>query len=414
MEETSMRRILDSYSKSILRCALAVGLLVAPRGAKAAAFEVLYTFQGGNDGGVPRGGVVADKAGNLYGTAGGGIEQSGIVFKLAPDGTQTVLHAFAGGDGYGPDGLIADKVGNFYGTTGGGGGKNFYGTVFKMAPDGNETLRYDFKGHGDGRLPYAGVILENGNLYGTTLYGGDACGRRTGCGTVFKVAPDGTETVLHAFYRHHSDGRWPYAGLVADSAGNLYGTTVEGGIACGRPVGCGTVFKLAPDGTETVLYAFRKAHGEGPSANLILDSAGNLYGTTSRGGTHDGGTVFKLAPDGTETVLYNFCSQTNCSDGGYPDSALIADKAGNFYGTASAGGQAGSVCSGGCGTVFQLSPEGTYTVLYTFTGGRDGADPVAGLLLRKGYLYGAASEGGAVVSELICEFGCGTVFRVKL
>jgi uncharacterized repeat protein (TIGR03803 family) len=195
--------------------------------------------------------------------------------------------------------------------------------------------------------PSAELIMDAAaNLYGTTYHGGTSGG-----GVVFKLAPDGTETVLYSFCSQFNcaDGDHPSAGLIMDGAGNLYGTTYYGGTSGG-----GVVFKLAPDGTETVLYSFCSqsncADGSDPEAGLIMDGAGNLYGTTSDGGGTFGGVVFKLAPDGTETVLYSFCSQSGCADGSYPEAGLIMDGAGNLYGTTLGGGTSGT------GVVFMVTP----------------------------------------------------------
>ncbi len=400
-----MFRILNVFGKSILGCGLALGMLVPLNSAHAE--KVLYVFRHALDGHQPMSGLITDSAGNLYGTTQLGGKNYGTVFRLAPDGSETVLYSFAGGsDGAGPlAGLIADSAGNLYGTTAKGGGAGCgghgCGTVFKLTPDGTETVLYSFAGGNDGISPVAGLITDSaGNLYGTTQLGG-----KNHFGTVFKLAPDGTETVLYRFCFQGdpcTDGGSPYAGLIKDKAGNLYGTTAEGGTYSG-----GTVFRLAPDGSETVLYSFaRGSDGAYPKAGLIADSAGNLYGTTaSGGGTGCGGygcgTVFKLAPEGTETVLYAFTG----NDGAYPEAGVITDSAGNFYGTTQQGGTNDN------GTVFKLAPDGTETVLYSFAGGSDGSLPFAGLIAdKKGHLYGTTSEGG---STRCYGFGCGTVFKLN-
>ena len=256
------------------------------------------------------------------------------------------------------NGLIADSAGNLYGTTSGG-GASYKGVVFKLAPDGTETVLHSFPGFpSDGNSPYAGLIADSaGNLYGTTLSRDSV----SHAGVVFKLAPNGTagwtETVLHSFTGFPTDGALPYAGLIADSAGNLYGATTGGGGGPGAS-GQGVVFKLAPDGTETVLHSFTLGSGGGgPLAGLIADSAGNLYGTTQVGGASGQGVVFKLAPNGTggwtESVLYSF---TGGSDGGQPFyGSLIADGAGNLYGTTVGGGASGA------GVVFKLSGTGFVT-----------------------------------------------------
>jgi uncharacterized repeat protein (TIGR03803 family) len=303
--------------------------------------------------------------------------------------------------------LIIDRAGNLYGTTVEGGGANNDGTVFKLAADGTETVLYAFKGGSDGVAPVGSLVADrSGNLYGDTASGGSymgsACADR-GCGTVFEIASNGTETILYAF-QGESDGGVPYAGLTRNKSGNLYGTTSEGGINCNgvTTFGCGVVFQVTPSGVESVLYTFQGGNdGYLPEAGLTMDTDGNLYGTTAVGGTggaqcveaQDGcGTVFKLAPDGTETVLYSFQGGT---DGWDPLAGVVRDKTGNLYGTTFAGG--GAHCAHtrpGCGTVFKLAPDGTETVLFAFYNSH-GRQPAAGLLMGKnGLLYGTTPTGG--------------------
>jgi len=278
---------------------------------------------------------------------------------------------------------------------------------------------HEFKGP-DGANPYAGLVFDTGgNLYGTTQGGGVH-----NSGTVFKLKPnaDGswTESVLHNFcsLANCADGFDPTASLTFDAAGNLYGTAQQGGnAACAQ--GCGVVFKLTPNSngswTESVLHTFNVADGAFPTSGLIFDSAGNLYGTTFNGGTFDAGTAFKLAPNAdrtwTESVLYNFCNLSTC---GYnPDASLVFDGAGNLYGTTHGGGSA--VCV--CGTVFKLTPnsDGSWTesVLYLFNG-TDGAYPAAGLIFdTEGNLYGTTSYGGiSSCSSPNGLYTCGTVFEL--
>jgi len=327
---------------------------VAPDGTE----TVLYSFLGGNDGAMPDGGLVADRAGNLYGTTleGGGANNDGTVFKIAADGAETVLYAFQGGsDGAFPrGGLIADRKGNFYGTTAAGGSANCpdggCGTVYKVKSNGQETVLHAFQGGSDGWSPEGNVFMDTaGNLYGTTVSGGTGNPNNCGdfsCGTIFKVTQSGTESVVYDF-QGGSGGYAPEAGLTIDNAGNLYGTTAYGGTGGAQCVegqdGCGTVFRLAPDGTESVLYSFHGgADGWDPVARVIMDKAGNLYGTTfAGGGTHctqmtaGCGMVFKLASDATETVLYAFYGK----HGVQPAAGLLMGKDGLLYGTASAGGK---------------------------------------------------------------------------
>ncbi|MGH9208408.1 MAG: choice-of-anchor tandem repeat GloVer-containing protein, partial [Acidimicrobiales bacterium] len=283
------------------------------------------------------------------------------------------------------------------------------GVVFKLTPGGTETVLHSFcmqPNCSDGAYPLAGLIADSsGNLYGTTEQGGGASGQ----GVVFKLTPGGNETVLYSIctFPGCSGGSRLNAGLIADSSGNLYGTATDGGMSGGcSGTGCGVVFKLSPGGTETVLHSFTGSpiDGANPYAGLIADSSGNLYGTTYGGGASQNGVVFKLTPGGTETVLYSFCSLTGCSDGAAPQAGLIADSSGNLYGTTAAGG-ASAACTVGCGVVFKLTPGGTETVLYSFTGGGDGALPEAGLIAdSSGNLYGTTEIGGALNS--------GTVFKL--
>ena len=251
--------------------------------------------------------------------------------------TETVLYGFAGSpDGGGPGAaLIRDKEGNLYGTTLAGGvynacygGSSGCGTVFKLTPSGTETILWSFGNGKDGSSPSGSFIFDKGNLYSTTRYGGAYNG-----GTVFKLTPSGTETILWSF-GNGADGYNPYAGLVVDKLGNLYGTTSAGG-ATSCYNGCGTVFRLTPSGTETVLYSFGSQSGDGyfPLAGLTMDAKGNLYGTTLAGGAYNQGTVFKLTPSGTETILWSFGNEW---DGAWPNGGLVFDHKGNLYGMTAA------------------------------------------------------------------------------
>ncbi len=246
---------------------------------------VLYSFTGGADGANPEAGLVRDPDGSLYGTTIAGGSGSGVVFKVDSNGTETVLHTFTSGadGGYPQAGLIRDLNGDLYGTTSGGGSPG-PGVVFKLDTTGAETVLYTFTGGADGGTPYGGLVRDSaGNLYGSTLQGGVTTGSQ-GYGVVFKLDAAGTETVLYTF-TGGSDGASPYAGLVRDSAGNLYGTTYGGGRAFGNT------------GAETVLHTFAGGTGGAkPQAGLIRDAKGNLYGTTVFGGSGGNGVVFKLTP----------------------------------------------------------------------------------------------------------------------
>ena len=250
------------------------------------------------------------------------------------------------------------------------------------------SVLYSFKGLNDGRDPHAGPLVKiKGTLYGTTEYGGGPCHGRCFGGTVFTITTSGTESVLHSFETASGDGKNPRAGII-DGTGTLYGTTVHGGSASCY---CGTVFKLTLSGAETVLYSFTgKPDGYGPDAGL-LDVNGTLYGTTINGGANGDGTVFAVAPSGTETVLHSFAGKP---DGAHPYAGLV-NVNGTIYGTTTSGG-ANCGSTGGCGTVFTITPSGAEAVLYSFKGGPgDGRYPTqANLLDVDGTLYGTTKHGG--------------------
>jgi uncharacterized repeat protein (TIGR03803 family) len=331
-------------------------------------------------------------------------------------------------DGLGPvAGLTFDRAGNLYGTTESGGAHS-NGTVFELTPNSSggwtESVLYSFCSLTkcqDGEQIFTGVIFDQaGNLYGTTTHGGIH-----DWGTVFQLSPNSnggwTEKVLYNFcsLSKCSDGSQPESGLIFDQAGNLYGTTASGGEGSGNDEG--TVFELEPNAngswTESVLHSFNGPDGLNPQASLILDAAGNLYGTTEYGGTGGGGTagggtIFELMPASggwTESVLYDFCSAENCADGLEPAASLIFDQTGNLYGTTVEGGAA---CN--CGVVFQLTlgQGGSWMekVLHAFTGG-DGSYPSGSLVFDStGNLFGTAHEGGNLTA---CPTGgCGVVFKL--
>jgi uncharacterized repeat protein (TIGR03803 family) len=384
--------------------ALAVAMVLVPTvaatRAQAQTFKVLYTFTGGADGAEPYANLIQDANGNLYGTTlYGGASGYGTVFKLSKSDKETVLHSFTGtgGDGTNPQaGLVRDAEGNVYGTTLYG-GASANGTVFKVSKTGKETVLYSFTGTGgDGATPVAGLLRDaTGNLYGTTSAGG-----AYGFGTVFMLDKTGKETVLYSFTETGGDGLNPYAGLVRDAKGNLYGTTFGGGTS-----GDGTVFVVEKTGKEKVLHSFSGgADGGFPVYGyLVRDSAGNLYGTTEIGGASDRGTIFKLDKTGKETVLYSLADTGG--DGEFPVAGLVRDAKGNLYGTTDGGGTSRD------GTVFMLDKTGKETVQYSFTGGSDGSGPVAGLVRdAAGNLYGIAAFGGDLSG---CSgYGCGTVFKL--
>jgi uncharacterized repeat protein (TIGR03803 family) len=340
--------------------------------------------------------LVIDSAGNLYGTTyGGGAYQEGAVFKLTPDGTETVLHSFndlnSSPDGsYPVAGVIRDKNGNIYGTTVNGGPYNS-GTVFKLSPSGTETILYSFGVTStDGGDPYGPVVLDShGNLYGVTVYGG-----AHGYGTVYEISAAGVESILYSFTKTGSDGGYPEGPLVFDSRGNLYGTTEYGGT-----YGYGTVFRLSPNGTETVLHSFGfKNDGQHPVSGVVLAKNGDMYGTTTQGGALRAGAVFKLSPNGQEWV--HSITPSN-GEGAYPMGGLVLDASGNLYGTTTYGGTASA------GAVYELKADGTMAVLHDFAGSStDGSTPYDGLTMDSaGNLYGTTYNGGAT------NFS-GTVYKI--
>jgi uncharacterized repeat protein (TIGR03803 family) len=337
----------------------------------------LHDFAGGaNDGADTGANVTLDDLGNIYGTTDfGGASGDGVVFKLAPDGTQTVLHSFAGSDGSAPDGgVVLTASGTVYGTAGSGGASG-NGVLFKLSANGKYKVLHDF-GSNDGSFIRGDLIRDKqGNLYGTALFGG-----ANDDGTVFKYGFDGTFSVLHAF--NATDGEFPEHGVVRDQEGNLYGVTAFGGTSDN-----GTVFKLAPNGTLTTLHNFTGgADGGFLYGGLDIDKDGNLYGSTVDGGANSAGTVFKLAQDGTLTTLYNF---TGGADGGSPEGdMLLVGK--NLYSTNTEGGD--PTCQ--CGVVYEVTAKGKAKVLHAFTG-NDGGGYSAGLASSNGTFYGATASGGA-------------------
>lgn len=365
--------------------------MLAGRQATAQTFTVIHNFTGA-DGAQPMAGLIRDGSGNLYGTtySGGSAAYYGTVFKIDYAGNYTVLHSFnwtAGAnwlDGaYPMADLVQDASGNLYGTTSGG-GPDGRGTVFKIDHAGEETIFHYFTDLA--YYPRAGLVLDaSGNLYGTT-WGFDGSPS-----TIFKIDPAGNETD----YRNTADGY--DSDLVLDSSGNLYGTNEYGG-----SYGWGSVFRIDPAGNQTVLHSFNFDGIDGfePHSGVIFDASGNLYGTTSNGGSSKypgAGIVFKIDPAGNETILHRF---NGPDDGMWPTAGLVRDAAGNLYGTTLAGGSASY------GTVFKIDSAGNETILHNFTGGDEGGAPIARLILDpSGNLYGTTYLGGSA--------DLGTVFKIS-
>jgi uncharacterized repeat protein (TIGR03803 family) len=373
------------------------------------AAETRFTL---TDGRNPQSYLIGDSTGALYGTTylGGDTrcdKGCGTIFKLTPSGsryTESILYAFHGTpDGFNPAaGLIADSSGSFYGTTQNG-GANGWGSVFKLTPTKHgyvESVVYSFQGDPNGSTPFSSLVEDRtGALYGTAFDYGPVI-----FGTVFKLTPhdDGYDySILHSF--NGGDGAYPYASLISDTSGALYGTAESGGAG---GIGNGTVFKLTPNGNSydfSVLYTFTGgSDGATPEAAVLLDSRGALYGTTLNGGTFGKGTVFKLTPaDGvySESVLHSFAGG---ADGHHPVAPLV----GTLYGTTQGLTQQRDPR---LGTVFKLAPNGSgydYSVLHVFTGGTDGSTLDSSLIEDgRGRLYGTTFEGGTT--------GLGTVFRLS-
>jgi uncharacterized repeat protein (TIGR03803 family) len=362
--------------------------------AEAKGFRTLYQFEGGDDGNGSVDRLLVDGSGNLYGVTTANDSVLGTVFMLSPGGTETVLHAFQYQTfqaSIPTGGVVMDAQGNLYGEARNGGQlvcpevsilNPDCGSIYKLATDGTMTTIYSFQGGADGSAPLGGLLIDSaGNLFGTTRLGGTGTFCGGGCGTVFKLAPNGTKTILYNF-TGQSDGATPTGSLIADAQGNLYGTTALGGHDHG------TVFRVTPGGVETQLYAFNGTDGNQPSAGLAFDKAGNMYGTTPTGGNlgDSYGVAYKLAPDGTLTVLHNFGGAEG--DGIYPTGNVAIDRKGNLYGTTIEGGK--GCHSFGCGTVFRISKDGSYSQLERFKSGI-AHNPFAGLVVDgSGNLYGSA------------------------
>jgi uncharacterized repeat protein (TIGR03803 family) len=428
-------------SLRLLAAAVAVCILTALTQAqvqsnKAASYKekVLHAFTAASDGWLP-GPLLRDAKGNLYGVNTWGGDTSGecdfffpgcgTVFELSAEGKFSVLHTFNFSDGAVPHNLIQDASGNLYGTTRDGGDNTYCqsgcGVIFELTPAGKFTVLYRFTGEADGDNPASGLIIDvAGNLYGT------AQGGPYNYGEVFELTSSRSLKVLYVF-SGNADGGAPN-GVSQDSKGNLYGATVAGGdLLCHLSQnGCGVVYRLDKNGTETVLYRFKgESDGAFPEAPLFMDKAGNLYGTTTRGGDEKGncnhskelppgcGTIFKIDTSGTFSVLFTF-------DGadGYSPNQIMQDAHGNLYGTTPSGGN-GKCSYGdyaiGCGVVFKLTPSGKESVLHNFKGQRDGGNPPGKIVEDStGNLYGTTFYGGNLSCIPYYGYGpgCGVIFEL--
>ena len=376
----------------IVRFALALTLLAwttSGRGQIAVSLTTLYSFPS-SGGFSPNAGLIQGSDGNFYSTSVyGGIDGNGTVYQVTPAGALTILHSFGGapnltnGDGAFPrSGLLQGSDGSFYGTAPDG-GTAANGTVFKITTGGTFTALHEFTSEDDGASPAGSLAVgKDGAFYGTTWYGGALAG-----GTVYRMTATGEVTIISDFSLSGQVSTLPNGDLALGSDGNFYGTTYYGGT-----VGNGTVFRVTPDGEMTVLHNFgsedhygENSDGAGPPAGPILGSDGNFYGTTVGGGTDGEGTIFKMTPGGELTTLHSF----DHNDGDvHPSAGLIEGRDGNFYGTGGDGGGASSY-----GTIFQMTPAGTFTTLYRFSRS-DGDGPLGLIQGSDGSFYGITTAGG--------------------
>jgi uncharacterized repeat protein (TIGR03803 family) len=416
--------------RAIALLTILLAAAVAARQAQAQTYTVLHAFAAGSDGAVPSP-LIRDDQGNLYGTTrfGGitscGLDTCGTVFKVDSTGEETVLYRFTGGsNGTNPvAALVRDAKGNLYGTTQGNGFVNGASVVFKVDPNGQQTVLFTADANASSfDSPLA--LDAQGNLYGMSPYGGQPnCGvarDQLGCGTLFKVSPSGKFTVLHVF--KGKDGIQPEGGVVLDAKGNLYGTAAYGGkLKCNYPgwgqprgAGCGTIYKLDRSGKFSILHTFTGPGDGSYPLGLSIDSAGNLYGIAESGGDvikHSNyeygiGTVFKVDASGKFSVLFTFTPDTTRNN--LYANHLVRDSNGNLYGLQEVGE-----------SLFRIDKKGNYIDLHDFEGegeGSDGFNPVGIVLGSDGDVYGTMFLGGPPETEC-ANFGftngCGTVFHLS-
>ncbi len=352
-------------------------------------FMVIHSFSG-SDGASPIGQMTADVHGTYYGvTAAGGAFGNGVVYKTDSNGIEAVLHSFQGPtDGLQPNGSLAvDTALTLYGTTAGGGGSGL-GVVYKIDAASKQTILHTFTGTADGSQPSGSVIRDaSGNLFGVTSAGG-----HFSAGVVYKITAAGQFSVLYHF-TGGNDGGAPLGALLSDASGNLFGTTSIGGANK-----AGVVFKLTPTLQQSVLYAFTGGtDGGNPQGNVVADAAGNLFGTTPAGGFSGFGEVFQITPAGVFSVLHSF---HNAGDGKTPSPDLSIESSGRLYGAT----QGIYTCgTGTCGTVFRLDPNGKLVPLHYFLG-TDGSNPTD-LLREQVRDFGVTNTGG--------DFGLGVIYKIN-
>jgi hypothetical protein len=428
MEELSMKNI-SRISATLLTITLAFTIVAS------ASEEILHNFTGGKDGAAPDSKLVADTAGNLYGTTAYGDNVTsncqygcGVIFELTPTASgpwkETILYHFTGGrDGYFPTSLALDAAGNLYGITYYGGQpargtktclNGGCGTVFRLSHGSNGwtyNLLHTFTGRTDGATPEGITLGAAGNVFVTTFGGAPTCPPCNG-GAVFELIGGVTGSTVHEFTQS-TDLGGPTGPVLIDSAGNLYGT------ALGSTGNSGGIYQIIPGSggtwTESVIYFFTNGNdGSGPYGGLAMDSSGNLYGTASLAGANASGTVFELTPGSvgawSETTVYAF---TGGKDGANPSSGVTMDAAGNLFGVAASGGYENYCPPSGCGAIFELTPSSTgwtEITLHTFVGKADGTGGAPVFIDKADNLY-AASPGGGRFNTSCPSFGCGLIYE---
>src|ERR1035438_5034302 len=399
LEKKNPKFVVKTKGQSLLVIGMIVlhsASMLSARAKSAVVYTNLYSFTGGYNSASPVAGLVQGTDGNLYGTTyWGGTNGLGTVFKISTSGTQTSLYSFTdGNDGASPWAapLVQGSDGSLYGTAVGG-GTNGFGTVFQVSTNGVLTPIYSFTGGDDGSYPEAGLVQgRDGMLYGTAYDGGT-----NDLGTVFQISTNGALTPLYSF-TGGDDGAHPQGVLVQGSDGNFYGTTFEGGdLSFNGGEGAGVVFKISTNGAFTTLHKFTGGNdGAYPYAGLIQCSDGNFYGTTAAGGSYGEGyighgTIFRISSTSMLTNLYSF---SGGSDGNYPAAALLQGRDSNLYGTTGIGG------TNNVGTVFQISTNGTFVSLHSFSAGIDGDDPDGSLIqCSDGSFYGTTFSGGVFTNQ---------------
>ena len=405
-------RRLSAWSLTGVTLFLVIGVIAS----SAQTLTTLADFNGAN-GVTPYAPPVQGRDGNFYGTTGGNTSINGTIFKITPDGTLTTLHQLTFNERTGSSApLVLGVDGNFYGTSEYGGSGAFNGTVFRITPEGQFTLLYQFcslPNCADGYGANAGLVQgPDGNFYGAT-FGGGTTNVYNGGGTIYKITPTGKLTTIYSFcsLANCADGMSPWETLTLGTDGLLYGTTANGGAN-----GKGTLFQISLSGKLKTLYNLNGfVHGPAPVPSAMIQASdGNFYGTTYEGGSKSAGSVFRFSLHGGFKTLHTFCSDSNCTDGEYPQGGVVQGSDGNLYGTTDNGGAYVD------GTIFQITPAGQLTTIYNFcpnpySGCPDGSVPVAGLFQgTDGSFYGSTIFGGSTpLDGTVFNFSTGLLPFVK-